>query len=208
MSERPPLPPQDDDAFELELDAVRGALFEQIERERGLRARVRELPTSVRRAALVAWTLGLMALAWPGWGMWTLLFGASALALGWLSLRPMHRPPLPRAVEIGVLGVALGGAVVVSLIGHGPAVGMSMHLRCFVPGIVVAASILAGWWLLSRRDLGFYAIAGAACAGMGANAFLSARCPSTNPEHLFLAHLSVLALAVLAGWATTTLRRA
>ena len=79
-------------------------------------------------------------------------------------------------------------------------VGVALH--CFLPGLGVALAIVGATWIIRRDVLRFAHIAGAAGAGLAANAFLSGRCPlAPQLEHQLLGHASIVVLLLASAWA-------
>lgn len=212
--------PADDPPFELPkdesldpalLESMRRALETQVRADRGPLATLRSWPTGRRRAALGLLVGGLTLLAGLGGGgspPMALALGVGAMALSWMSLRPVHRPAPPSWVEHLVPLASLAAlGVMAFLADSGAPAGWAQHLRCFGPGMVLGAATLGAWRLLVRQPLGFQALAAASAAGIAANAFLAGRCAVRSAEHILLGHASVLAALVALVWTVELVRR-
>ncbi len=208
----PPFEIPDDDPIDPAiLESMRQALEEQVRTDHGPLAALRSWPTALRRTAfgLLIGALTLLATLGGGGSLpIALALGLAAMALAWMSLRPLHRPAPPSWAEHIVPLASLGTLTTIAFAtGTGGETAWSQHLRCFGPGIAVGAATLGVWRLLVRQPTGFQAFAAASAAGIAANAFLAARCTLASTEHLLLGHASVLASLVALVWAADLLRQ-
>jgi hypothetical protein len=204
-------------------------LEQLLQRERGLRARLRGLSRPAR-LALVAALLAAFGLAvfavyprkdftlFPRARLLAALSGFTVLALlaAWHALRPLYRPPAPGWISAAVLGAGVGALGVWAALPEVPTVGIpdarSPHymVHCLVLGAVAGLAIV----LLARAvdrggrtgmDMALY---GAAFGGLSANVGLILFCPINEPIHLLLGHAMVpIALIGLLAIGTLATRR-
>ena len=200
-----------------------------LDRERGLRARLRGLSRQAR-LALVAALFAAFALAvfalYPrhdlaifplarllgGLGGFTVL----ALLAVWHAMRPLYRPPAPRWVSVAVLGAGLGALGVWVALPEVPTVGVPdphsprWMVHCLILGAVAGAALV---WMARALDRGGrtgmdMALYGAAFGGLSANVGLLLFCPINAPIHLLLGHAMVpIALIVLLAIGTSAIPR-
>lgn len=214
-----PRPALDVEALDLD------ALARHVEASMAPRAtdRLRTLSTRTRAslaAGLALAIIAAMALAfrrvdfavYPGWrlaGELTVHL-ASALAAGWLVLRPLHLP----ASTAGLQGLLVGAALVLPLaLGALPAAHLDhpaslagtgddfarRAVACFLYGAAWTAPLLLVLRKSDRLPSRGTALAAAAAAGVMANMALLLHCPLTHPAHLLAGHATVgLAFAGLA----------
>ncbi|GAB5543075.1 MAG: hypothetical protein SangKO_028350 [Sandaracinaceae bacterium] len=132
-----------------------------------------------------------------------------ALALGSLgallllsvhqALRPLHRPPLQGARKVGVVAVTLGATLALALFSPheaGEAHGVLDHVSgCLFFGLLLGVPV---YFVLRLLDRGAQAtsLLAACAAGLLGNLVLQLHCPRKDPEHLMLAHFSVVLLFV------------
>lgn len=188
----------------------------ELERERGLRARLRALPTRSRLASLVGTAAALFAWQFVLWrrpdfetyapgAFWAVALALGlALVLGASSLlRAATAPLASRAHRVAfsllvlpalvALLVPLGApetANVSAALGSPAAASWGTPGACFAYGAVLVAPFPLLVWLLERRDLvpvGALVTAGG-LSGIAANLLLHAHCPSVHAGHLLLGH--------------------
>jgi hypothetical protein len=194
----------------------------ELEREAGLRARVRALPSTTRLVALVGlalalagyqllinrrvdfasyspavfWSVACVLVASLGWGGWVLLRG-TLVPLG--ARRARWAPLLLLLPALLALLAPLGAKPEVGALGDGAG-------ACFGYGAALVVPVLILLWLSERRDsvpLSAVVLAGAV-AGLSANLLLHAHCASAELGHLLGGHASIgvawsVALALLSG---------
>jgi hypothetical protein len=205
-----------------------GALFSEltasIEKENGLLARLRELPTSSRLfgvAGVVIVALGLIGVFWSRENKAPMpvvhvVIALTSLALMLalavrLVLRPLQSAaPSQRAVSLSLFGglvlpFACAAAVQME---SGPVIHGS-PVRCFVVGSALGFAFILVLRAFDRGELltKSTGLLAAVAGGLAANAALELHCPSTDPVHLMLGHamIGVALIAVLAaGRARTT----
>jgi hypothetical protein len=193
-------------------------LRERLDRETGLRARLRDRPTAFRHAAVAVAVVVMVLAVWRGTPRPDLhvvpvvrsilvlgLYGAALVGLVWTGLRPIHRPALPRLVPWGAV---LFGAVAVAVVASLPAAHTShpaslggtgpdfvrSAVACFVFGTVTAIPVLVLARVSMRDDArlwSFGALLGVLAAVVG-NATLYLHCPIVAPQHLWAGHVAVL----------------
>lgn len=196
-----------------------------LEKERGVFAKLRALPTS-QRFGLALVLVGF----WPAFVLLTnrradfsvypgvrlagdlILLGGAVAVLLVLALRPMHRAPLATwmqriAAMVGALAVSLLCAFPMAHADH-PAslegIGSDLGARavgCFAFGTVYGVLAAVGFLLLSRartrRVPGLLTAGAAAVVGV---LTLYMHCPITHPLHLWLGHATVLMPFALLGF--------
>jgi hypothetical protein len=210
------------------------ALVDQdVRRETGLRARLRELPTRVRTVALGAVAGAL--LAWqllfhlrPDVGgpeptyshalFWGLALGLMGAFLGgafWLlrgASAPVRSEGRTRLIMLALLLLPALAALVAPL-GTSSADLLAAFGKpglCFTYGAALVLPIVALYWLFERRDRvpGTALVSAGALAGIAANLLLQAHCPSENLGHLLLGHASIgVAWALTLGALSRPLQR-
>ncbi len=190
-----------------------------VQREVGLRARLRALPTRVRAGALLGVAVALLVFELllrrrpdfaeysPAvfWGV-VLVFGG-ALVLG---VRRVTRGPSAalgaeargRSVAVALL-VAPALASLLVPFGSGTpemAATWGNPAACFSYGAALVVPFLLLYWLFERRDVVpvTVLVSAGALAGIAANLLLHAHCPSAHLGHLLLGHASIGAVWALA----------
>ena len=154
-----------------------------------LRSNIGELP-----AAWLALTLGSLGL----------LLGVSV----YCGLRPLHRPPLPRWLRVGVIGGTLLATAALAL--FAPQAGLAggfagegsllAHATpCFFYGLLVGLPVFLVLRLLDRGG-STLALVAACAAGLTGNLVLELHCPRNDVGHLVVGHFGV-ALVFVAGLA-------
>lgn len=201
-----------------DLDALFHRVEAAVERERGPAAWLRSRSTPARI------TIAVAAVALVGIGSY-LVWGRARLhdysverlvaVLGTLavlvalavavSLRPLHRPPMPRwriwAVALAAVALPAGLAMWPHTSGAGPfdlhALGPDVG-RCFGMGSVLAVPVLLLWRGLRRaRATGERLVLGGAVVGLAGNVALQCQCPAVEPLHLLWGHAGVVMAFVL-----------
>jgi hypothetical protein len=192
-------------------------LAQRLERERGPRAWLRELPSSVRMGVLLVLALGLLVgqLGWSRrvdfseyspsvfwgvvgllfaalcWGSWQLVRGASA---------PLRSPGSQRASTWALLLLPALAALLVPLgapasASVAPEAQLPLwgSVACFNYGAALVLPFVALAWLFERRErMPWQALVSAgALAGITANLLLHAHCASEHLGHLLLGHASI-----------------
>jgi hypothetical protein len=202
-----------------------GGLLELVERDvasqRGLRVRLRELPTRVRAGSLIAVATALVVfhLVWrprPDLAAYSpvvftlalalfgvaLVFGAVRLTRG-LST-PLDAVVRERALAIALFAVPALGALLVPLGSGSPEAASSWGHpgNCFIYGAILVAPLSLLYWLFERRDQppATALLSAGALAGVAANLLLCAHCPSAHPGHLLLGHVSIGVAWALGLW--------
>ncbi|HJL24495.1 MAG TPA: hypothetical protein RMH80_19805, partial [Polyangiaceae bacterium LLY-WYZ-15_(1-7)] len=160
---------------------------------------LRSRPTPVRRLVLALPIAGLALFGSLGAGSraGALGLGLVGALLAAVSLRPIQLPAWPRAVRLALPFLALAFVAGFSAFGGAGPTELGAHLRCFAPGMGIAAAVLGLWWACAREPLGWAGLAGASAAGVAANAFLAGRCAMGGAQHLLLGHASVLLLVLV-----------
>lgn len=205
------------------LAALRARVDEDLEREQGLLATLRALPTPQRIGLVVILTgllMGLTAVVTPRGEMADYpvvrmvvvlaVMGAVMAVAVWRLLRPLHLPkPSSTATRLLLVAGVLAPTVaalwpVYGHAGHDPGHGLSFAMgcgQCMAFGAVMGAPVLALATMLRRAKVdgaAVVALAGVA-AGLVGNLTLQLHCPVTDPLHLLLAHASLaLILGVVA----------
>jgi hypothetical protein len=199
-------------------DAPIEGLFErvsgEVRRERGARAWLRSRPTGVRLALALGAVLVVGAVFTvigrdhAPFGPIALLALIATLTVV-VALRPIHRPALPRWVEISTLGLATGAPLALAGIAvFGDPTPVEGDLwYCFGLGVAIALPIVACVALLDRGSRAWSTVLAAAAAGLAANIALDAHCRSTEPVHLVLGHALVVILYVAVAGALVAIRR-
>lgn len=168
---------------------------------------LRSRPTWLRRSLLLSLLAGVALVALSTYGasamaraplrvgVSLMFFGALAVALSMLSLRPWHQPALSLRAEIGWIAGSLLCAIALSL-WPGDAHGsveelLSGALPCFVWGVAVALLV---FFVMRVIDRGAWisGVLAALAAGFCANFALMTHCPTAGPGHMMLGHLSVI----------------
>jgi negative regulator of sigma F NrsF-like protein len=202
-----------------------GGLLELVERdvasERGLRARLRELPIRVRAGSLIAVATALVIshLLWrprPDLAVYSPVVFALALALFGVAMvfgavrltrglsTPLDAAGRERALGITLFVVPALGALLVPLgSGSSEAAASWGHPgNCFIYGAALVAPVSLLYWLFERRDqppaTALFSAGG--LAGVAANLLLCAHCPSVHPGHLLLGHVSIGVAWALGLW--------
>lgn len=186
------------------LESMRSQALSEISADRGVLARIRALPTARRRALLLGFLASVTVLALMGGGTPSLVLSFAAIAAVSLfaSLRPIHRPEAPLWMRVALPASAFAVAVGSALVMPAGSAPLKASLSCFLPGLGVALVVVGVTWLIRRDVLRFTHIAGAAGAGLAANAFLSGRCPlAPQLEHQLLGHASIVVLLLASSWA-------
>lgn len=181
---------------------------ETVDREAGVRDRLRELATPARIGIAVVAAIGFGAGMVSVFGMrqdldtlgfiWLstvhlLVIAGSVLGLS-LALRPTHRPPL-NGLSWMAVGFILALPIALSLV-PGIVPGMSgtvpsmAHLMCGSGGLLVALPVTVLVLLLdrSREPSAWRVMLAAGAAGLSAFGFGYWHCPSVDPTHLLVAH--------------------
>jgi hypothetical protein len=205
-----------------------GDLFAQVhrdlERESGLRATLRALPSRVRAGALLGVALALLGYELGVnrredfaqfsplifWAVVALLVGAVALG----SLRLMRGVNVPLGTTARERGVAVAllvlPAVALLVVPVGSSVPEAAEaygnpMGCFLYGAALVVPFVLLYWLFERRDSVPVTslVSAGALAGIAANLLLHAHCQSAHLGHLLLGHASIgvmwaLALGLLA----------
>lgn len=158
------------------------------------------------RPDLEAYPIGRMAVVMG-------VLGLVAGTAGWARLRPLHRSPLGRRVEmlVAIVMVPLALAVLPEAVtGHMASMNKGpfwpVTLNCFMVGSLLGASIfvLVSWF--ERRTHVPLSVVGLSAAAMGVtgNLALQLFCPLTDPWHLLYGHASIglvwAAIAVAGAW--------
>jgi hypothetical protein len=185
------------------------ALEQDLERERGVRASLRALPSAARISlwcgsalVLVGYELGFHRRpdfsAYAPSVFWTIVVALLA-GLVWGASRVLRGVTLPVRAAQGqgrAAVVLLALPVVVALCspwGSERAATFGEPARCFTYGTVLVLPFVALYWLLERRDrvsaATLLTVGGA--AGVAANLLLYAHCPSVHEGHLLLGHASI-----------------
>jgi len=206
-------------------------LLESVEREIGQAEKkptfwLRTRPTWVRRAIASGAALGVVGLTaalmlradfhdYPASYMAVALgsLGALLLLSVHMALRPLHRPPMRGAARAAVVGLTLASTFALALFSpHDPgeAHGVFDHVSgCLFFGLLFGVPV---YFVLRLLDRGAQAtsLLAACAAGLLGNLVLQLHCPRKDPEHLMLAHFSVVLLFVaglgLAHWLVRRLR--
>ncbi|RYZ05122.1 MAG: DUF1109 family protein [Myxococcales bacterium] len=195
------------------------AIHRGIERESGLRATLRALPSRVRAGALLGVALALLVyeLAFNRredfaefsplvfWAVVALL--GAAVAVG--ALRLMRGATLPvgsaareRGVAAALLVLPAVALLVVPIGSRTPeaAEAFGNPMGCFSYGAALVVPFALLYWLFERRDAVPVTslVSAGALAGIAANLLLHAHCPSAHVGHLLLGHASIGAAWALA----------
>lgn len=198
------------------------ALRQDLARERHPLARLRSLSTPTRVAlalvgGLAVLALGLLKLR-PDIHDYPVLrlvlelgsLGLVGLGVGWLWLRPLHRPPLPGwlAAALALLALALPWVISAlpaahtadpaSLAGAGDDL-VRRAVACFVYGSLIALPLALLLALLGRgaRRRVRLALLPAAAGALAGLVSLNLHCPLTAPVHLLAGHAPIVLVAVL-----------
>ncbi|HVY29967.1 MAG TPA: hypothetical protein VHB79_25595 [Polyangiaceae bacterium] len=191
----------------------------EVQREVGLRARLRALPTRLRAVILggvalllaaahlglrrridfdqyspaVFWVVAAVLAAAIALGVWRLLRGSTA---------PLAFVARERSAAFGLLVTPAAAALLVPL-GSTSEKWLSTFgdpQYCFLYGAVLSLPLLGLYWLFERRDrvpLVALVTAGAV-AGLAGNLLLFTHCPSAHLGHLLLGHATIgVALSLL-----------
>ncbi len=204
----------------VDLEALERSVQASIERDRGPRARLRELSRPAR-FALVAFVVVLeVAFAFftsrrRDWDVYPALrMGLSLMALGgalglalWDALRPLHQPARDRRPLIAA-GLLL--PVVLAFLPEVPTLaadrGLAGDLRCLTNGALLALAVLGASWLVARD--GRFLLLGAVGGALTGLTALTVECPTNLRQHLVVGHALVAPLLVGAAWTVErTLRR-
>jgi hypothetical protein len=201
-------------------EAEPGDLFalvdREVNRETGLRARLRALPTRVRASAMIGVALALVgwqvlfhlssnsggpgpnyspALFWLLAAALVTLFGAGAYWLLRGALAPVRSEASTRLGALALL-VAPTLAALLTPLGTGSPellAALGHPSACFVYGAALVVPVVALYWLFERRDRVPWTalVTVGALAGIAANLLLQAHCPSKHLGHLLLGHASI-----------------
>ncbi len=184
----------------------------EVQREVGLRARLRALPTRVRAGALLGVAVGLLLFELlrnrrpdfaqyspvAFWGV-VLAFGV-ALVVGALRVTRGASAPLgaeahARSVAVALLAAPALASLIAPLGSGTPemATAWGNPLACFAYGAALVVPVLLLYWLFERRDVvpTTVLVSAGALAGIAANLLLHAHCPSAHLGHLLLGHASI-----------------
>ncbi|MDF3066387.1 MAG: hypothetical protein K0R38_1988 [Polyangiaceae bacterium] len=189
-----------------------------LQRESGLRATLRALPTGARAGGLLSVALALLAYELGFnrredfaqfsplvfWAVVALLIGAVALGAVRL-LRGANAPLGAAARDRGVAGALLILPAIAALVvpigsempGATEAYGNPMG--CFLYGSALIVPFVLLYWLFERRDSVPVTslVSAGALAGIAANLLLHAHCFSAHLGHLLLGHASIGAVWAL-----------
>lgn len=201
MTDRPP-PPRDDDPADFE--RLYASVRAEVERERGVRAWLRALPTPYRAAIVlvasgvaVAAPAVLMGGAPDGrWGWLMSVAGVTVVAIAatLLCLRPIHDDDAPSPAWLVALGAAALGSMVLASDGS---LGAVATPACLMLGAMTGVPTLAVGLLVDRsprRNVALWALA-ASLTGMTA---AQLACPRRGLMHLVVDHFgALLVLAVV-----------
>lgn len=206
-----------------DLDALFGAIEEEIEAERGPRAWLRSRSTPARVALAVGMFVGLTVglavlsprsdLSMLPWWRVALVIGALAGLFGaslWFSLEPLHRAGAPVWVRRAVVGAALAGMAALAWLPLAPMDkdDPSLHgaLPCLYAGVAIGlpAFVLFRW--MDRGGRPTSAVLAAAGAALASNAATSLHCGNDSALHILQGHLSigVVYVLVVAAWRWAT----
>jgi len=196
----------------LELDpALEARVGSDIERERGLRAVVRALPTWQRALLCVAAVVGLVALQAglrpsPGRGDWVAPFSAAFLLAAAAVLASARATPVWQ--KGAALVVAFGVPALVWGVTATDSGDIASPLSCLAYGAAFTLPLLGVFIAVERRDrlgpVDAALLAGA--LGLVAAIVLEFHCASTHRVHLLLGHAGVGWLFLAVGFAWTQLR--
>ena len=157
------------------------------------------------RADIAAYPTGRMVLTLALLGM---AAGAAAARL----LRPVHAPPpnvwVSRALlVVGVLTPCLLALIPLHHDGAPAGAGSAFVANCgrclgFGGALGLPVLLLALWARRTRVDGAAVAVLGGVTAGLAGNLALQVHCPITDPSHLLVGHVTLLALlgVVAAVW--------
>lgn len=202
----------------VELGELFALLERDVQRETGLRARLRALPSRVRAGALVGVAVALLAFELGFrrradfaafspvvfWGVVAalvlgVLVGAVRLTRG--AAVPLSSAARERWVAVAFLILPAVALLVVPIGSGTPEAAESWGHpgRCFFYGAALVAPFLLLYWLFERRDHVPSAalVSAGALAGIAANLLLHAHCPSAHLGHLLLGHASIGAVWAL-----------
>lgn len=205
----------DQDASVPDLDALMAATEQRLEKaDKSPRFWLMSRATWARRliacvaAAGVIVVGGVMKLrsdldAMPTWFA-VVSFGALAFLLGasvWVSLRPLHEPPLPRWMSGCLVGATLGCTFLLALLsphegGHDTSFVHEMVSPCLFYGLFLGLPVYLVLRMLDR-GFGVGALIASCAAGLAGNLVLSLHCPSGDPTHLMASHFMVAVLFVV-----------
>ncbi|MGE0784214.1 MAG: hypothetical protein AB7S26_00900 [Sandaracinaceae bacterium] len=132
--------------------------------------------------------------------------GALAFLLGasvWLALRPLHRPPLPRAAHAAMVALTLGSTFALALLAPDGDDGVphttllhEMVSPCLFYGLFMGLPVYLVLRLVDRGPA-LSSLIAACAAGLAGNLVLQLHCPRHAPEHLMAAHFTVAVLFVV-----------
>ncbi|MEM9193737.1 MAG: hypothetical protein AAGF12_31470, partial [Myxococcota bacterium] len=214
-----------------DLGAMLAEIKGKVDKERGVLAWLRSRPTWLRGLIAVS-VLALYPIldvvlrprpdleVYPAERLWMTFaaLGLVGFAVALSSLRPLHRPPLPKALRWSLLAAAVLVPIIVAALpqahaAHPAAIGgVGSELipkagTCFSFGAVVALPL---FFLIRALDRGTSTLAivlGAGAAGVGANLLLQNHCCITHPSHLLVGHASIAVLYVGIALIAVTFRR-
>lgn len=220
----PPLPPhfaaevaRERDQALPDLEHRWAHLADELGRERGIRARLRELPTKARNVWLGLVTVlillvNLVALPRPDLRMIPIerltvdltLYGVPLVVVWMLVLRPLHQPRLTRAAWltglVGIVAVALVASLPPAHTDHPASLAgtgddfLARARGCFLFGTAMALPVLLCARALMRDDGSLWSVGGllAVFAALVGNVSLYLHCPIVASEHLWAGHVAVL----------------
>ena len=199
-----------------EFEKLLGRVHSSLDAERGLRGRLRALPTRVR-ALLVATAIALVVgselifsrrVVFDAYPLWRLAATAATytglLALvSSFALRPLYRSAVSAANETAVL-VASFAAPFCWALAPSPTLAHVVASAgggrdCLVVGIALGTVLIIVFRALDRAPQTNFRSAAvfAAAAGLLANLALACHCPRTLPRHLALVHAPIGLLLLL-----------
>lgn len=134
------------------------------------------------------------------------MLGAASvvLMLGlWVAYRPIHRPALPRWVQLGALIAAIVVAWLpvvwpaAAVVGAEAGAGLQLYTRaarCLSWGAAIGLLLLGLLWLTARGDRGLSRVPLGVflVAGLAGTVAVQLHCPVADPLHVALGHSSVL----------------
>lgn len=207
------------------VDGLFERIASEVQRDRGLRARLRSLPTGWRVAIALGAVLSLGAvyavIDGPGAPLMKLgALAAIAVLTVVVALRPIQQPALPRWSVVAAIVISLGIPIALEALGPllvdtPPAPGGLLGLfvespppwRCFGLGVALALPVVIVVAFLDRGARASSTVLAAAAAGLAGNIALDAHCRSADPLHLVLGHALVVLLYVGIASAVVSLRR-
>jgi hypothetical protein len=191
----------------------------ELNRERGLRAKLRSLPVLTQRALVIGLGVAIGSL------MWVLAKDVAAeralVTLGslstvclmalWHALRPIHQPPLPAWAWGGLLllGIAVPvGVAFLPPLALGP--GEPPALKCFGLGTLMGLPVLLLALVVDRAPrvaaLGSGTLLAAVAAGGLGNVCLEGHCASDGTVHRLVGHALIGVCLLAAAYALSRLR--